>query len=82
MLETVLEHLNFKNPSLYIQNLPLRILDNEGVVVTSVTFKDVNLTSVSNLSLNYTQNAPSVYTFSIGFACNYLGIDLNIGKES
>jgi hypothetical protein len=81
MLETVLDKLNFKNPQVFIQNLPLRILDNDGNIVTTVTFKEVTLTSMNNLNLNYTQNAPSVYTFSVGFKCNYLDISLEIGRE-
>jgi len=81
MLETVLEYLNFKNPGVYIQNLPLRTLDNEGNIISTVMFKEVTLTSFSELSLNYTQNSPTVYTFVAGFKCNYLGLDLEIGRE-
>lgn len=81
MLETILDKLNFKNPKIFLMNLPLRILDNEGNIVTSVIFKEVTLTSFTNLSLNYTQNAPSVYTFGVGFRCNYLDIELEIRKE-
>ena len=81
MLETLLDYLDFKNPGVYIQNLPLRTLDNEGNIITTVMFKEVTLTSFSELNLNYTQNNPSVYTFNVGFKCNYLGLDLEIGKE-
>jgi hypothetical protein len=82
MLETVLDKLAFQNDTLFIPILPLRILDNEGNVVTSVIFKEVNITSVSQLNLNYTQNAPQVYTFSVGFKCNFLEIELEVQKTN
>jgi hypothetical protein len=82
MLETVLEKLSFANDNLFIPILPLRILDNEGNIVTSVYFKEVNITAISNLNLNYTANAPQVYTFSVSFKCNYLEINLEIQKDN
>lgn len=82
MLETVLDKLAFQNNLIFIPVLPLRILDNEGNIITSVIFREVNITSVSPLSLNYTANAPQVYTFSIGFKCNFLEIDLEVQKTN
>ena len=82
MLETVLDYLDMKNPTIFAQNLPLRTLDNNGTIITTVMFKEVIFSSFSELNLNYTQNAPSVYTFSVGFRCNYIGLDLEIGRES
>ena len=81
MLETVLDYLDFKNPAVYVQNLPLRTLDNNGNIISTVMFKEVIFTSFSELTFNYTQNAPTVYTFNVGFRCNYLGLDLEIGRE-
>jgi hypothetical protein len=80
MLETMLTHLNFKNPELFVVNLPLQILDNNGNVITSVQFKGVTLAGLSELSLNYTQNAPSVTTFTASFNYNYLSIDLEMAR--
>lgn len=82
MLETVLDKLAFQNDNIFIPVLPLRILDNEGNIITSVIFREVNITSVSPLSLNYTANAPQVYTFNIGFKCNFLEIDLEVQKTN
>jgi hypothetical protein len=76
MLDTVLDFLNFENPQPFIQNLPLRIMDNEGNVVISVTFLEVMFTSFSNMDLNYTNNNPQVQSFSIGFKCNYIDVVL------
>ncbi len=80
MLETMLEHLNFKNPEPFMGNLPLQILDNNGNVITTVQFKGVTVSSLSELSLNYTQNAPTATAFSAGFNYNYLSIDLEMAR--
>jgi hypothetical protein len=74
MLDTVLWNLNFKNENLWVQDLPLRILDGEGNIVASVTFKQSIFTSFSELSLNYTQNNPQFESFKMGFKCNYIDI--------
>lgn len=80
MLETMLEHLNFKNPDLFVENLPLQVLDNNGNVITSVQFKGVTLSSLSELNLNYTQNAPAPTAFTVGFNYNYITIDLEMAR--
>jgi hypothetical protein len=78
MLETALHFLNFKNPNQFIDVLPLRIMDNEGNIVFSVTFKEVLFSGVGEISLNYTANNPSVTTFDVGFRCNYLDIQFEL----
>lgn len=78
MLETMLEHLNFKNPNLFVENLPLQILDNNGNVIVTAKFKGVTIASLSELTLNYTQNNPTATSFSAGFNYNYLSLDLNM----
>lgn len=74
MLDTILWNLNFKNDNLWIQDLPLRILDNEGNIVSSVTFKESIFTSFSELSLSTTENNPQFTAFTMGFKCNYIDI--------
>jgi len=81
MLETVLDKLAFQNDDLFTPVLPLRILDNEGGVVVSVIFKEVNLTGINGISLNYTQNAPAANTFTVGFKCNYMELEMEIQKD-
>jgi len=80
MMETLLEHLNFKNPSLFVENLPLQILNNNGDVISTVQFKGVIISSLSELNLNYTQNAPTVTNFTVGFNYNYLSVDLEMAR--
>lgn len=74
MLDTVLDYLNFGNPEVFIQTLPLRILDGEGNVVVSVQFQEVIFTSFTGLELAYTSNNPAYTSFTLGFTCNYLDI--------
>lgn len=78
MLDTILHFMDFKNPNLFIQNLPLRIMDNEGNIVTSITFQEVTLTSFSELELTYTSNSPQPTSFNVGFKCNYIDIVLEV----
>ena len=78
MLETVLEHLNFKNPDLFTENLLLQTLDNSGNVIATAQYKGVTIASLSELTLNYTQNAPTSTSFTLGLNYNYLGIDLEM----
>lgn len=74
MLDSILHFLNFKNPDQFIQDLPLRIMDNEGNIVFSVNYKGVLFTSLGEITMNYTSNNPSVTNFDIGFKCNYLDV--------
>jgi len=78
MLETILHFLNFKNQDLFIQDLPVRIMDNEGNIITSVIFKEVTISSFSEIELNYTSNNPTFAAFSMGIRYNYLDIVLEV----
>jgi len=80
MLETVLDKLAFQNDNIFTPVLPLRILNNEGGIVVSVLFKEVTLTGVGTINLNYTNNSPSVNTFTVGFKCNYLSFDYEVSR--
>ena len=74
MLDTILDFLNFGNPDLFIQDLPVRIMDNEGNILFSVKFEEVIFTSFSTIDLNYTSNNPQTTNFTLGFKCNYIDI--------
>jgi len=74
MLDTILDFLNFSNEQIFIETLPLRIMDGEGNIVFSVQFQQALFTSFTGLELNYTSNNPSYTSFTLGFTCNYLDI--------
>lgn len=76
MLDTLLYFLNFKNPDVHSIDLVLRTMDNQGNIVTSVSFKETILTGITNLDFNYTQNSPQNAAFSLTFVCNYIDIVL------
>jgi hypothetical protein len=81
MLDTVLDFLNFGNPQIFIQDLPVRIMDSEGNVIVSLTFKEVIFTSFSEISFSYTANNPQFQSFSLGFKCNYLDYQYEARKD-
>jgi len=78
MLDTILDFINFANPEVFLMNLPLRIMDNQGDIVSSVIFQEVLFTSFGEIELNYTSNNPQFSQFTVGFKCNYLDIKMEI----
>jgi hypothetical protein len=49
-------------------------------VISTVQFKGVTISSLSELNLNYTQNSPQVTNFTVSFNYNYLSIDLEMSR--
>ena len=78
MLDTILDFINFANPQVFLMNLPLRIMDSQGDIVSSVVFQEVLFTSFGEIELNYSSNNPQFSAFSVGFKCNYLDIKMEI----
>ena len=76
LLDTILWYINFAQEQVFIQDLPLRIMDSEGNIVVSATFQKAILSSFSELQFAYTANAPQDANFSMGFKFNYLDIKL------
>jgi hypothetical protein len=76
MLDTILWYVNFAQEQIFIQNLPLRIMDSEGNIVVSATFEQAIISSFSELQFSYTSNAAQDANFSMGFNFNYLDIKL------
>ena len=79
LYENILEFLDFKNPEQYFQDFRLMMLDNEGVVMTTVHLQQPIVTSLSQVQLNYSSTTPQFTTFSVSFKCNYVDIKLEIG---
>jgi len=80
-METVLYFLNFKNEDLFIQSLPLRLLDNEGNIMVSLKFSEVLFAGFSELEMNATQYDPQDTSFTINFTANYIDIDLEFDRD-
>jgi hypothetical protein len=79
MYESIVDFLNFQNPDQYLPDLTLRLLDHEGIIMSSVEFEQSIYTSLSEVQLNYSSTTPQFSTFSVGFKCNYVKIKLEIG---
>jgi len=79
MYESIADFLNFQNVNQYLPDLTLRLLDNEGVIMSSIIFQQPIYTSLSEVQLNYSSTTPQFSTFSVGYKCNYIDIKLEIG---
>jgi hypothetical protein len=77
--ENIVKFLDFQNPEQYLPDFRLLLLDNEGVVMSSILLQQPTVTSLSELQLNYSSTTPQFSTFSVGFRCNYVNLKLEIG---
>jgi hypothetical protein len=79
MYDCIVEALDFNNPEQVLPDLTLRLLDHEGIIMSTVSFQQPIYTSLSEAQLNYSSTTPQFSTFSVGFRCNYVDIKLEIG---
>ena len=79
MFDSIVHFLNFQNTEEYLPDLLIRLLDNQGVVVSTVTMQQPIYTSLSEVNLNYSSTTPQFSTFSVGYKCNYIENKLEIG---
>lgn len=77
--ENIIKFLQFDNPERYFEDFRLLLLDNEGIVMTTVIFQQPIVTFLSEITLNYASTTPQFTTFNVGFKCNYVDIKLEIG---
>ena len=78
MYDCIVNFLDFNNPDQYLPDMNLRLLDNEGVVMSTLTFQQSIFTSLSEVQLNYASTTPQFSTFAVGFKCNYVETKLEI----
>lgn len=79
MYDSIVQFLDFQNENGYLPDLILRLLDNHGVVMASITLQQSIYTSLSEVQLNYSSTTPNFSTFTVGFKCNYVQTKLEIG---
>ncbi len=58
----------------YLPDQKLEILDGDGHIITNIELKRILLTSLSDLSLNFSSNTPDFNTFDITLTYNELDI--------
>ena len=70
-LENTLLHLDLKDePSLYFDDMFVRIIDQEGHIIQTIRFEKPMLTNLSEISLSYSDNNPDFSTFDCTFTYN------------
>jgi hypothetical protein len=74
MLDTVLCYLNFDDDQLYMDEMYLQALDQEGHVVNTVRFDKVYFKNMSEINLAYSDNNPDFKSFSVTFGFNWMEI--------
>lgn len=81
MLANIIDFLDFKNTTdkNFKDYLILRLLDTKGNIVTSIFFKQVLITSMTEFNLSYSSNNPTFTTFTVGFKFNLMDIKNEIG---
>jgi hypothetical protein len=77
--DNIVKFLDFKNPNEYLPDFRLLLLDNDGIIMASVILQQPIVTSLSEIQLNYSSSTPGFSTFSVGFKCNYVDVNLEIG---
>ena len=74
MLDTVLNYLNFQEEKLYMDEMYLQALDQEGHVVNTIKFDKAYFMNMSEISLAYSDNNPDFKSFSVTFGFNWMEI--------
>jgi len=74
MLDTILCYLNFDEEHLYMDEMYLQSLDQEGHVVNTVRFDKVFFLNMSEINLAYSDNNPDFKSFSATFGFNWMQI--------
>lgn len=73
-LENTLLFLDLSDERLYFEDMYVRVVDQEGHVLQTIRFEKPMLTSLSEISLSYSENNPDFKTFDCTFTYNALEI--------
>ena len=68
------EFLAYDNKEEFLPNLTLSFLDQDGFELISIVFKQITMTSISELELNFSSNTSEFQQFTCGFHYNYMEI--------
>ncbi len=68
--------LSFDQKNEFMADLVIRVLDNEGYIMSSIFLKEVLFKSMSELELSYSSNTPDFKSFSLTFSYNFIEIKL------
>jgi len=73
-LENTLCFLDLSDERLYLEDMYVRVIDQEGHVLQTIRFEKPMLTSLSEVSLSYSDNNPDFNTFDCTFTYNALEV--------
>ena len=79
MKEILEDYLDFKNKDLYLEDLYLRMIDQDGHILSTTIFKQIIMTSISGLNLSYADNVPEFKSFDVTFSFNFVKIEVTTG---
>ena len=79
MYDNIIHFLDFNNKEAYFDDFRLLLLDNDGIIMSTVLLQQPLVTQLSEIQLNYSSTTPNFSTFSVGFKCNYVDVKLEIG---
>ena len=71
MFDQFQEFLSYDNANAFMPNITLSFLDQDGFELIVIDFKQLTMTSISELELNFSSNTPEFQSFSCGFGYNY-----------
>lgn len=74
MLDTVLCYLNFNDDKLYMDEMYLRSLDQEGRIINTVRYDKVFFMNMSEINLAFSDNNPDFKSFQLTFGYNWMEI--------
>jgi len=66
-LDNMMEYLKFDNKQLYFDDLQMRFLDQEGLVVLTTQYKGTYFKGMTEVTASYSDNNPDFKTFTCSF---------------
>lgn len=79
MQEVLINYIDFNNKEIYIEDLHLRMIDQDGYILSTVALKEVIFTGISGINLSYADNVPEFKSFDATFKFNFIDIDVTTG---
>ena len=78
MYDTFIYYNQFENELSHIPQFRLQTTDSYGVVIMTLTFKEILFTTLSDLTLSYSDNIQQFNDFECTFNFNFIDIKLEI----
>lgn len=77
MQDNAIAYLNLgEKAPLYLEDLHIRFLDQEGHVVNTTRFSGIVLTGISEIQTSYSDNNPEFHDFTLSFRFNIINIEV------